>query len=96
MATIKYRPDELRITFQLNRNGTVTALYSAKAWSPQTDVPDAASAREIRGDKLLTMAQFNALIDSGSAAFKATIKGYIEAQIPDKFGTGHTIEEDNS
>lgn len=96
MATIKFRPDGQNINFSWQRDGKVRASYSVEVYVDLPNVSQSMVSRYVDGSKLLTMAQFDALIDSGATAFKTTIKNFIETQILDEFGSSNTIEEDNS
>lgn len=95
MATIKYRPDDLSITFTRSRDDPtkVRAAYSTQAWLDAPGVKRAAVEELIYGDRTITFATFKAL--TGQQMLDQ-VEADIVSKIPAKFGTGHTIEEDNS
>jgi hypothetical protein len=96
MAEIKRKLRGMSIEFTWAPGSGVRVNYSAIAYVDEPGVAVEAVSRPVSGDLQLTLTQFRALIDGGSTAFEAAVKSYIDAKIPDTFGAGHTITEDNS
>ena len=63
MATIKYRPDEMSVTFTWSRADPtkVRADYATTAWLDAPGVTKAAVEENIGGRRTITLATFKAL-----------------------------------